>query len=531
MKKLLAVFAGFVLALGTASAAKFDTIEAGPGIAVVETKSGSVQGYVHSGVYTYHGIPYAQAERFEEPKEVPHWNGIKGALVWGDMAPQDTSREGDMFPSHWNWPYWEPHNVPMSENCLNLNVWTNGINDGKKSPVMVWFHGGGYVAGGSISDMVYDGTNLARTGDVVVVSVNHRLGVLGFLDLSAYGEEYKHSGNLGIADLVASLKWVRDNIEKFGGDPNNVTVFGQSGGGGKILALMATPSAKGLFHKAIVQSAALIDEVPESKKVAELTMKNLGVSTVDELKKVPFAELSAAGAKALAEAGQAMWVPMVDGDFIKEPPVGEKFTEISKDVPLLIGSALNEWVTLTQFPNMMTLESDNKNTWSEEETQQKLKEKYGDKADEIVAAFKKAYPNKKEADALFVDTWLRGLMLQTMQTKSDQKAAPVYSYVFTWETPVMGGYGMSYHCSELPFVFNNIDIALTATGGSKEARNLATKISSAWVNFAKTGNPNAKGLPKWPTYDRENGATMIFDNKSAIGYNHDAELQKLLTEK
>ena len=529
-KRLLYTVLALMLVTTFASAKPLNTIQAGPGIAVVETQSGTVQGYVHNGVYIYHGIPYATAERFAEPKPVEKWNGIRPALVWGDMAPQDTSRETDMFPSHWNWPYWEPHNVPMSEDCLNLNVWTNGINDGKKRPVMVWFHGGGFVVGDAISDMAYDGENLARTGDVVVVSVTHRLGVLGFLDLSAYGDEYKHSGNLGIVDLEASLKWIRDNIAQFGGDPSNVTIFGQSGGGAKVLALMATPSAKGLFHKGIVQSAALIGENPVSHKVAELVMKNLGVTSVEQLKKVPFAELNAAGFKAMAEAGQNMWRPMVDGDYIPDPPVAGTFTSISKDVPLMIGTALNEWVTLRDLPKMMTLQSDNKNNWTPEQVQQKMKEKYGDKADAVAQAFQKAYPNKKPADALFVENWLRQYMLQAMNTKADQKGAPVYSYVFTWETPVMGGFAMSYHCSELPFVFNNIDLTLTATGGSKEARKLAQTISSAWVNFARTGSPNAKGLPQWEPYTTDKGATMILDNKSVMGYNHDKELLKLLKQ-
>ena len=529
-QKAIFIFAALLafVAVGMASAKPLNMIEAGAGIAVVQTQAGTVQGYIHNGVYTYHGIQYATAERFEQPKPMEKWDGIRPALVWGNMAPQDTSKEGDMFPSHWNFPYWEPHNTPTSEDCLNLNVWTNGINDGEKRAVMVWLHGGGFVAGGAISDMAYDGENLARTQDVVVVSVTHRLNILGYLDLSAYGDEYKHSGNAGVMDLVAALEWVRDNIARFGGDPNNVTIFGQSGGGAKVLALMATPSAKGLFHKAIVQSGGIAFLTSDtSRKVAAATMKHAGVSTVDALKAIPYAELAAAGNKALAEVGAA-WRPIVDGDYISEFPVGDTFTSLSKDIPLMVGTALNEWVTLLQFKDMMTLQSDNKNTWTDAQVQEKMKEKYGDKADEVARAFKTAYPNKKTADALFVDTMLRPQMLKTMATKADQNAAPVYAYIFAWETPIMGGFAMSYHCSELPFVFNNIDLTLTATGGSKEARALATKVSTAWANFAKTGNPNAKGLPKWETYDRKKGATMIFDNKSTMGYNHDVELLKLL---
>ena len=522
-----------ILLAAMAEAKPLNTIEAGPGIAVVETESGTVQGYVHNGVYTYHGIPYAQAQRFAEPQAVPRWDGIRPAMVWGDMAPQDTSREGDMFPSHWFWPYWEPHNVPASEDCLNLNVWTNGINDSKKRPVMVWFHGGGFMAGGSISDSVYDGANLARTGDVVVVSVNHRLNVLGYLDLSSYGDEFK--SNVGVKDLVASLEWVKNNIAAFGGDPDNVTIFGQSGGGAKVLTMMTAPSAKGLFHKAIVQSGAtesmgiffLTQET--GKKIADATLKNLGLTkaTVDKIKSVPYAELLAAGNKAAAEAGTS-WEPVVDGTFLPQHPVGNGFSDISKDIPLLIGSALTEWNSLLQFSQMATLQSDNKNTWGAEEVKKRMDERYGDKAGAVAEAFKAAYPDKKPADALFVDTMLRLPMLKTMSAKADQGGAPVYSYMFAWETPIMGGYAMSYHCSEIPFVFNNIDLALTATGGSKDARKLAQRISSAWVNFAKTGTPSAKGLPKWEAYNREGGAAMILDSRSSLVHNHDTELMKIL---
>lgn len=221
-------------------------------------------------------------------------------------------------------------------------------------------------------------------------------------------------------------------------------------------------------------------------------------------------------------------MPVVDGDFLPQHPVGNGYSELAKDIPMMIGSALDEWNSVMKMNEMMTLQSDNKNTWSDEEVAQKMKEKYGDKASEVAAAFKKAYPQKKPADALFVDTFMRLPMLKALNFKADQNGAPVYSYMFTWETPLMGGYAMSYHCSELPFVFDNIDIALTATGGSEDARDLAKKMSSAWINFARYGNPNAKGLPKWQPYTRNGGDTMIFDSKPYIAHNQDAELMKIL---
>ncbi len=498
---------------------------AGPGIAVVDVDGGKLQGYIRNGIYTYHGVPYAQSEPFMPPEKLPAWDGVKLALNYGPMSPQGTSRTDDMFPSHWYWPYWPPRNYEQSSNCQNLNIWTPGLDDAKR-PVMVWLHGGGFMAGSAMAEDVYDGENLARTGDVVVVSVNHRLNVLGFLDLSAYGEEYKYSGNLGIMDLVASLEWIRDNIAKFGGDPENVTLFGQSGGGAKILTLMGTPAAKGLFHKAIEQSGAVelmgitLPEQKASRRVAELTLQNLGISPADvaKLKDIPYTELRAAGDKALAQAIEegceiSSWSPVKDGG---------GFPEQAKDIPMLIGSALNEWISTPLFADMSTTQSDNKNFWDDAKVGEQLVAKYGDKYSAVVDAFTKAYPYKKKADALYVDSWLRTRAKKTMNIKAEQNGAPVYAYVFTWETPIMGGYAMAYHCSELPFVFNNIALSETATGGGEKAQALADKMSGAWVSFARTGNPG------WEAYTRDGGAVMLFDDECIITHNHDDVLMNLL---
>lgn len=510
----------------------FAEIISGPGVAVVETESGKIQGYIRNGIFTYHGVPYAEADLFMPPAKLKAWDGIKMAVTYGNVSPQGTSQEEDMFAAHWYWPLWNTRNYPQSNNCQNLNIWTPGLDD-KKRPVMIWLHGGGFEAGSSSVEDIYDGENLSRKGDVVVVSVNHRLNVLGFLDLSAYGEEYKYSGNLGVMDLVAALEWVKENIAKFGGDPDNVTLFGQSGGGAKILTLMATPSAKGLFHKAIEQSGAVelmgitLPEQKASRRVAELTLKNLSVSNPSELKNIPYPKLREAADKAMAEAikeGAVIraWSPVKDGDYIPVDPVENGFPEQSKNIPLMIGSCLNEWQTVPLFANMAVTQSDNKNFWTDSQVGEKLREKYGDKADEIERVFRKAYPNKKAVDALYVDTWLRTRALKTMNIKAAQNGAPVYAYVFTWETPVMGGYAMAYHCSELPFVFNNIALSETATGGGEKAQALADKVSQAWIDFARTGNPG------WKAYTRDEGATMIFDDEPSITYGHDDELMKLL---
>ena len=538
----------FVLVLAFAGTS-FAEIIAGPGVAVVDTQAGKLQGYIRDGIFTYHGIPYAEAELFMPPTKVKTWEGIKLALTYGTMSPQSTSPKDDIFPPHYFWPHWEPRNLPQSNNCQNLNIWTPGLDD-KKRPVMVWLHGGGHMMGAATVEDVYDGENLSRKGDVVVVSVNHRLNVVGFLDLSAYGGKYKDSFNQSTRDLVAALEWIHENISNFGGDPENVTLFGQSGGAAKIITLMATPSSKGLFHKAILESGATensgmtLTDKATSEYVTEITLKNIGIShdELEKLNSLSYEEINAAANKALVQVAEErniinalgqralMWCPVVDGGFITENPADKKFVEQAKDIPIIIGSCLNEWISMPLLANMAETQSDNKNFWTDAQIGEKLREKYGDKADDIVKAFTKAYPHKKEADALYVDAWLRTRAKKVANLKSDQNGAPVYAYVFTWETPIMGGYAMAYHCSELPFVFNNIKLSEMATGGGEKAQSLADKMSQAWINFARTGEPGPVGssLSEWEAYTRDKGATMIFDDVSEITYHHDDELMKLL---
>ena len=520
------------------SAADGPTVEAGPDIAVTDTQSGKVQGYISNGIYTYHGIPYAQAdERFTEAHEVDPWEGVRMAFDYGPISPQEAA---GAIPGGDN----------MDNNCQNLNIWTPGINDGGKRPVMVWLHGGGFSTGSSIEQAYYDGENLSRKGDVVVVSVNHRLNVLGHLNLSRYGEQYKNSGNVGITDIIDALQWVQDNIENFGGDPDNVTVFGESGGGAKVLALMTSPYASGLFHKGIVESGAtetmgvIFMTEEASERVTELTLEKLGITPdrIDELQTISYEELTAASNEALIQTGEEMqipaalgegyslsWEPVVDGDFLPTDPVTEdSFAEAGRDIPLLIGSNLNEWETVELMSNQAETQYDNKTTWTEEETRQHLEEKYGDQTDAVVDAFLAAYPHRTAADALYVDsTVIRLPMLKIMSHKADQGGAPVYAYMFNWESPVLPGTIMAFHTSEIPFVFNNIDKAVMQIGGGEDARRIEDAMSQAWINFARTGDPSTEEM-EWPAYTREGGATMIFDTIQEVVYNHDKELMSLL---
>lgn len=468
---------------------------------VVQTTAGLVQGTDEGGIYRYLGVPYAEAlERFVPAEDVTPWEGIRAADAYGPISPQGViSGLGDGGSQE-----------GTDNNSQNLNIWTPGVGDGEKRPVMVWLHGGGFSTG-SANEEGYDGENLSRSGDVVVVSVNHRLNVFGYLDLSAYGEKYKDSANVGIRDIIDSLEWIRDNIEAFGGDPGNVTVFGQSGGGAKVLALMTSPYAKGLFHKGIVQSGAtetmgvIFNSQEASTRLTEHILEKLDITAenIEDIQTVPVEELEAAAADALSETGEELklpaalgggysmdWEPVVDGDFLPTDPVTEtSFAEAGADILLLIGSNLNEWSGFFETDPIEPTE-------------------------ELTAALREAYPGKTELTAEQVDTTtIRLPLLKIMSHKADQKAAPVYSYVFT--------YGNSYHGAEIPYVFQNVS-------GSEEEQALAEQVSQAWVNFARTGTPGTEEMPDWEPYTRESGATMILDTKSELVFHHDQELLSIL---
>jgi para-nitrobenzyl esterase len=531
MKKIFLIG---LLALSTIANAQLQT---GENVAVASTESGKVRGYIHNGIYTYKGIPYAEAKRFEAPQKPKSWTNVRSSMVYGPVAPLETPTtavqdEGE-FVFHHDWGY-------TNENCLVLNVWTPNINDGKKRPVMFWIHGGGFAAGSSQELPSYEGENLAKKGDVVVVSINHRLNILGFLDLSAYGDKYKTSANNSILDMATALEWVKANIASFGGDPTNVTIFGQSGGGAKVNTLMAMPSAKGLFHKAVNQSgsfrAAMLEKT-ETQAIATEVLKELNISTdkIDDIQKVSFTDLSAAGKKALKTIADKMkaegkpvigfglsWGPSRDGNLLPYQLFSKEAFELSKDVPLLIGTTKNEFAT---FQNMAL-----GNKASLEKVSESIKSRYKDKADAYIAAVKKAYPNDTQPlDLLDVDLMFRpGAVLQANQKSALAGGAATYMYLFSWQSPVLDGKFKAVHCMEIPFVFNNIARCEEMTGGTKEAHTLAEKVSQSWINFAKTGNPNHAGLPKWDAYNTEKGTTMFFDNQCTIRYNHDAELLKLV---
>jgi len=511
-------------------------VQTGFDIAVTDTEAGQVRGAIRDGIFTYKGIPYAQAKRFEAAQPVEPWEGVRSSMSWGPVAPlmQPTTQvmdESEFVFDH-DWGY-------ASEDCLVLNVWTPAIQDGKKRPVLFWMHGGGFTSGSSQELPAYDGENLARLGDVVVVSVNHRLNVLGFLDLSAYGEKYKYSANNSMLDLRMALEWVNKNIEQFGGDPANVTIFGQSGGGAKVNTLMAMPSAKGLFDKAINQSGALRGNILEQKWTRQIgaeTLKelNIAVAEVDKIKEVRFDELAAASQRALRTVAARMeeegvptsgfglnWGPSVDGDLLPYQMLSDEVQTLSRDIPLMIGTVKHEFASL--FGQALFAAS-------ETEVMAAIKEQYGDRSDAYLAAVQAAYPEtKRPSDLIHIDAIFRpGAVKQANLKSSVAGGAPVYMYMFSWESPAMDGKYKSFHCLELPFVFNNVQLAANKTGGGRDAQNLADKVSQAWINFARIGDPNHKGLPQWAPYTADEGTTMFFDDHCHIRYHHDSALMEFL---
>lgn len=508
----------------------------GMDVAVTNTEQGKVRGFINNGIYTYKGIPYAKAERFHAPQKPDSWDGVRSSMTWGPVCPLETPttrvQDESEFVFNHDWGY-------DSEDCLVLNVWTPSINDGKKRPVMFWIHGGGFTAGSSQELPSYHGENLSKKGDVVVVSVNHRLNVIGFLDLSEYGEEFKSSANNSMLDLQAALEWVQENIENFGGDPDNVTIFGQSGGGAKVNTLMAMPGAKGLFHKAVNQSGAFRSAMLEketTKAVTAETIKELGITDdiAENLKKTPYLELAAAGRKALKTIENQMradgkeipgfglgWGPSRDGMVLPYQILSDEALSLSKDVPLMIGTVKNEFMS-SLFMGLSGA--------SEEKVMEQINTRHGEKATDYIAAVKKAYPNDTEpTDLIDVDVIFRpGAVAQANMKSAISGGAPVYMYLFTWQSPVLDGKYKAFHCMELPFVFDNIEKCKEMTGGGAAAHELADKVSQAWINFARSGNPNHDGLPKWPAYNDQNTATMHFDNQCKVMPQMDKDLFELL---
>lgn len=537
--KVRSILCGMIIAAGLIPAAISAqnsipgyTLNSSAAASTVSTQYGDVCGYIENGIYNYKGIPYAQAERYGEPQAPKAWDGVRSSRYYGPTCPQEFRSTWYMdavaFSSRWDDGF-------AGEDCLRVNVWTPGINDGKKRPVMVWIHGGGFSTGSGQEQPAYDGQSLATKGDVVVVSLNHRLNVLGFLNLSAYGDQYKNSANLGMLDIVEALKWVQNNIANFGGDPDNVTIFGQSGGGRKVSSLCCMPMAKGLFHKAIVHSGSgavyLSNEF--SQRVAEVTLENLGLTaeTVDQIKTVPYDQLLAAGTKAFAslkpeaEASGELarvsiygWMPTKDGEILPEDAFYNGSELVTADVPMIVGTCL------TEFAGMAPLVVPNYFDMTEEAYKGMITKSYGSNADAYIAAFEKTYPDLGPAYWPLIDFKYRPQAKYQIETKAADNAAPVWSFMFAYLSTALDGTLTAIHCQDLPYVFNNVTRCAASTGATPVAIALGDIMSSAWLNFARTGDPNGAGVPEWPAYTTDGKATMVFDINSEAKYDYDTEL-------
>ena len=512
------------------------SVRAGKDTAIVNTQSGKVAGFVRNGIFGFKGIPYGAPtgaeNRFLPPKPPIGWAGVRSSRQYGPVCPQDKGmgrfNDEEAFIFQWN-------DSVESEDCLRLNVWTPGPGNTAKRPVMVWLHGGAFAAGSGHDLPAFDGENLSRRGDVVVVTLNHRLNLLGYLDLSAHGDKYAASGNVGMLDIVAALQWVRDNIEGFGGDPGRVMIFGQSGGGAKVTTLMGMPAAKGLFHSAAVMSGSfgMVNTTENSHRLTDLFLKELGLddASVEQLHTLPYDTLRRAGDAVMQRENAPFdgfvdirkirnnlsFAPVVDGAVLPEWPFRKTAPEMSADVPMIIGTTQNEFVTGINNPDAMSM--------TQVELHERVERAYPGRTEAIIAAFQATAPQAKpfELWSRIATGPIRAAAIRQAAVKADLNRAPAYLYEFTWQTPILDGRPMAFHCADIPFAFFNTDRCDTMSGGGAEARSLSGSIADAFINLARSGDPNHAGIDDWPVYKSATSSTMIFDQDVRVSLNGDEE--------
>jgi para-nitrobenzyl esterase len=489
---------------------------------IATTRFGDVRGALDNGINVFKGIPYGAptggANRFMPPHDPKPWKGTRNALDYGPSCPQllppgppDQARSPAPFLKG------------TSEDCLVLNVWTPGLRDGRKRPVMVWMHGGGYTLL-SGSSPVYDGVRLAKKGDVVLVTLNHRLNLFGYMYLPGLpgGEKFADSGNVGQLDLIAALHWVRDNIEAFGGDPNTVMIFGESGGGGKVGTLLAMPAARGLFQRAAMQSGfgvtALNPEAATQMTRSILEALGLDANPLDKLQRMPVESLLAALQK--VTGGMPFGIgPVVDGHSLSRHPFTPAAPDTARDVPVLVG--YNKTETTVLFPPPGSFDLDWPGLTKQLTTPlpgQDVAKVIGPDAAKIVDGWRARHPQATPSDLYFAITTEAGMGMNANTVavrKAEQGGAPAYLYRLEWETPIDGGRMRSPHGLDVPLVFDNIAKAPGQIGtGAQEAQHVADAMSAAWLAFARYGTPNAAGLPSWPAFSARNRETMIFNATS-----------------
>ena len=489
---------------------------------IVETAAGKVRGAVIDGIATFKGIPYGAPtdgeQRFMPPTPPEPWTGVRDALAYGPSAPQPKGNAFNITPEI-SALFGTGKPLPESEDCLVLNIWTPGTDDARR-PVLFWCHGGGFTVGSGSGGWA-DGTALARGGDVVVVSVNHRLGPLGYLYLAdLLGPDYSASGSAGMLDLVSALHWVRDNIAAFGGNPANVTIFGESGGGAKVSMLLAMPASQGLFHKAIIQSGPGVRMCPRDKatKYARSVLRRLGITSKNThaLHEMPAERLIAAHSAVTRRNPYYILEPAVDGAILPRAPFEPTAPEISAHIPLMIGTTKDE-VTLF-VANIPFL-----GTFSRESVASPLALRLAARvmaarsARRILQAYADpGVPTQVRFANLASDTTMRMGSIQIAERQATTASAPVFMYLFAWESPALGGKLRATHSLDVPFVFDNVARAAGMTGDLPEAHALARKVSQAWIAFARSGMPEHADLTPWPAYTPDERATMILDNACRV---------------
>lgn len=495
---------GLALALGSESG----WTAQGP---VAVTAAGRIEGVEQDGILAFKGVRYGadtRTTRFAAPAKPAPWKGVVQAQEYGASCPQTPiGSGGGLFAS------WRPSPVPpFSEDCLFLNVWTPALADGGKRPVMVWFHGGGFAQGDG-SSTAYEGTRLAKRGDVVVVTVNHRLNVFGYLALNEYGEDYRDASVAGILDLVQSLEWVRDNISAFGGDPDNVMIFGESGGGAKVSTLMTTEAASGLFHRAAIQSGAMLrfPEQDAARAAADKVVANLGLDrdSIDNIHSLSTEEITAAW-----EGTGAATAPTLDGRLLTRHPFEPDAAPAGRDIPLILGTNRTEssiFLGATR-PALFDL------TW--EGLDKAMAVTYPDKdGAAIIAGYRALEPEAEPADIFFEATtdarWLAG-HVRLAEQKVKQGGAPAYLYLFNWDTPVDGGKWRSPHALEIGFVFDNVANSVAMSGTGPEQQAIADMMADTWIAFARTGSPDNGKIPDWQPYNLEQRPVMVFDTRPQV---------------
>ena len=488
----------------------------------VATEYGRVQGLSRDGIQQFLGLRYAAppvgALRFQPPQDAEPWDGIADAVAMGAPCMQAYSPSGPTvtdFTRQMNtlFPTLSEQKID-NEDCLFLNVWTPGTDDAAR-PVMVWFHGGGY-AYGSGGWPAYDGHNLAQRGDVVIVTVNHRLNAFGYLNLEPiYGEEFARSANAGNLDLVQSLEWVRDNIAAFGGDPNNVTIMGESGGGSKVSHLLATPAADGLFHKAIIQSGPGVTsgDAEQAADLAAELLAELDVDGAQELRDIGPESILDAERAVLARHGQGFggpsFGPIMDGDVLPRQPFVPNAPPQSNDVPVMIGWNKDEMTLFTASQPWFGRLTD--------ETLSQMAATFGPAGSDLIAAYRELEPDY--SPTYLANRALTARFIQGSYVIADAQSAagaPVYVYRLTWETPVNGGIFKTPHTLDIPFMFDNVETSRVLVGPGDEPERLAAMMSDAWISFARTGMPSSDLLPEWPRYTAEHRNVMEFDTTPAV---------------